>query len=139
MIVGVVTTQEPLCLVTQFHGINGTSSTLHHVTILNVITSPECLDIFVEIYSALKHVHSKGFLHNDIKANNVFLERRAESNRYTPILIDLRLLFSKTRIIKVLLRRQLQLQKWRDAEIACAQKHFEFKLPVALLPVDLTV
>ena len=93
MIVGVVTTQEPLCLVTQFYGINGTSSTLHHVTILNIITSPECLDIFVEIYSALKHVHSKGFLHNDIKANNVVLERRTDSNRCTPILID----FEKSR------------------------------------------
>ena len=88
MIVGVVTTQEPLCLVTQFNGITGTSTTLHHATILNIITSTECLDIFVEIYSALKHVHSKGFLHNDIEANNVFLERRAESNKCTPIRID---------------------------------------------------
>lgn len=88
MIVGVVTTQEPLCLVTQFHGINGTSGTLYHAAISNIITSPECLDIFVEICSALKHVHSKGFLHNDIKANNVVLENRADSDRCTPILID---------------------------------------------------
>jgi len=77
MIVGVVTTQEPLCLVTQFHGINGTSGTPHHAAISNIITSPECLDIFVEICYALKHVHSRGFLHNDIKVNNVVLERRA--------------------------------------------------------------
>ena len=93
MIVGVVTTQEPLCLVTQFHGINGTSGTLHHAAISNIITSPECLDIFVEICYALKHVHSRGFLHNDIKANNVVLERRADSDRCTPILID----FGKSR------------------------------------------
>lgn len=90
MIVGVVTTQEPLCLVTQFHGINGTSGTLHHAAILNIITSPECLDIFVEICYALKHVHSRGFLHNDIKANNVVLERRADSDRCTPILFYFR-------------------------------------------------
>ena len=90
VIVGVVTTQEPLCLVTQFHGINGTSGTLHHAAISNIITSPECLDIFVEICSALKHVHSRGFLHNNIKANNVILENRADSNRCTPILINFR-------------------------------------------------
>ena len=61
--------------------------------ISNIITSPECLDIFVEICYALKHVHSRGFLHNDIKANNVVLERRADSDRCTPILID----FGKSR------------------------------------------
>ena len=93
MILGVVTTQEPLCLVTQFHGINGTSSTLHYAAISNIITSPECRDIFVDICSALKYVHSRGFLHNDIKANNVVLERRADSDKCTPILID----FGKSR------------------------------------------
>ncbi|XP_068735448.1 uncharacterized protein [Montipora capricornis] len=93
MILGVVTTQEPLCLVTQFHGINGTSGTLHHAAISNIITSPECCDIFVDICSALKYVHSRGFLHNDVKANNVVLERRADCDRCTPILID----FGKSR------------------------------------------
>ena len=93
MILGVVSTQEPLCLVTQFHGINGTSGTLHHAAISNIITSPECHDIFVDICSALKYVHSRGFLHNDIKANNVVLERRVDCDRCTPILID----FGKSR------------------------------------------
>jgi len=88
MILDVFTTQEPLRLVTQFHGINGKSGTLHHVAILNIITSPECRDIFVDICSALEYVHSRGFLHNDIKANNAVLQRRANSDRCTPILID---------------------------------------------------
>ena len=46
------------------------------------------LKIAVEICSALNHVHSRGFLHNDIKANNVVIERKPESDKYTPILID---------------------------------------------------
>ena len=65
MIVGVIATQEPYCLVTQFHGINERSVTLHHAASTHMITHAECMDLFVETCSALKHVHSKGFLHND--------------------------------------------------------------------------
>lgn len=88
LMVGVVTSQDPLCLVIQFHGVNDTGINLYQAANTNTITSSECLDIFVEICSALKHVHSKGLLHNDIKANNVVLERNSESDGYTPILID---------------------------------------------------
>ena len=88
MIIGVVTEQEPYCLVTQFHGANGKSITLHQAANTNMISPSECLEIFIEICSALNHVHSRGFLHNDIKANNVVLERKPESDKYTPILID---------------------------------------------------
>jgi len=88
MIVGVITSQEPLCLVTQFHGINEKSVTLHEAACTQMITPAECMDLFVETCTALKHVHSKGFLHNDIKANNVILERNAECDKYVPVLID---------------------------------------------------
>lgn len=34
------------------------------------------------------HVHSKGYLHNDIKGNNVVLERPSASGEFSPVLID---------------------------------------------------
>ncbi|CAH3032936.1 unnamed protein product, partial [Pocillopora meandrina] len=40
------------------------------------------------IASTLSYVHSWGYLHNDIKANNVVLERKSDPAKYDPILID---------------------------------------------------
>ena len=88
MIFGVVTESEPLCLVTQFHGVNGHSVTLHQAANTNTLTPPECTEIFLEICVALRHVHTRGYLHNDIKANNVVLERESGSEKYKPFLID---------------------------------------------------
>ena len=81
LIFGVITAKEPLCLVTQFHGIHEQSVTLQQAANASMITPSECLKTFAEICLALKHVHSRGFLHNDIKANNVVLECRACSSR----------------------------------------------------------
>lgn len=88
LIFGVITAKEPLCLVTQFHGIYEQSVTLQQAANASVITPSECLQTFAEICLALQHVHSWGFLHNDIKANNVILERRRDSKKYNAILID---------------------------------------------------
>ena len=46
-------------------------------------------ELFLEICSALKYVHLAGYLHNDIKANNVVLEKSSRaSDKYLPVLID---------------------------------------------------
>lgn len=88
LIFGVITAKEPLCLVTQFHGMYEQSATLQQAANASMITPSECLQTFAEICLALQHVHSRGFLHNDIKANNVILERRRDSKKYNAILID---------------------------------------------------
>ena len=89
MILGVVTKSLPLCLVTQFHGVKEESVTLHQAANTKMLTLAHCIDIFLKICPALGHVHLKGYLHNDIKANNVVLERTSVSEtEYKPVLID---------------------------------------------------
>ena len=44
----------------------------------------------------MSYVHSKGYLHKDIKANNVVLERESNSAKYNLILIH----FGKSTILK---------------------------------------
>ncbi|XP_068760115.1 uncharacterized protein [Montipora capricornis] len=88
MFFGVVTKKEPLCLVTQFHGVNGESITLHKAANKRMITPLDSIEIFIQICLALKHVHSKGYLHNDIKANNVLEKDLIQSSKFKPVLID---------------------------------------------------
>lgn len=45
------------------------------------------LDVIRRVAEALLHVHKTGFVHNDIKGNNVVLDNR-DGIKYNPILID---------------------------------------------------
>lgn len=88
MLFGVVTKSVPLCLVLQFHGVNQESTTLHQAASKILLNPTDCISLFIEIASTLSYVHLKGYLHNDVKANNVVLERKSDSAKYDPILID---------------------------------------------------
>lgn len=89
MLLGVLTNSEPLCMVTQFHGVRNESVTLHQAAKGSFLTPQNSADIFLEICSALIHVHSRGYLHNDNKASNIVLEKSpAASGKYSPVLID---------------------------------------------------
>ena len=76
---------------TVFHLVTSTgqeSVTLHQAADNNAVTKANCISIFKKICSVLDHVHSKGYLHNDIKGNNVVLERPSASGEFSPVLID---------------------------------------------------
>ena len=89
LIFGVVTENEPLSLVKLFHGVRDESITLHQAANASMLTPSDSAEIFLQICDALKHVHLRGYLHNDIKANNVVLERNPTAlKKYNPILID---------------------------------------------------
>lgn len=88
IIFGVVTKTLPLCLVTQFHGVEEESVTLHQAANDNKLTVANCISIFQKICHALGYLHSNGYLHNDIKANNVVLELTSVPAEYNPVLID---------------------------------------------------
>lgn len=88
MFFGVISEMEPFCVVNQFHGVKHISVTLHHAAKTKLLTPYDCIEIFLEICSAVGHVHFKGHMHNDIKANNVVLDRKADSEKYEDVLID---------------------------------------------------
>lgn len=44
------------------------------------------LDVIRKVAEALLHIHNAGFIHNDMKGNNVALDNRNE-RKYSPILI----------------------------------------------------
>ena len=85
IIFGVITKSLPMCLVTQFHFVKEQGITLHQATRTNMITPADSIAIFLEISSTLRYVHSKGYIHNDIKANNVVLEKTTRGAKRTTL------------------------------------------------------
>ena len=97
---GITVEKEPFCLILQFHGIDGQSLTLYKAASSKLLTERQLIDIFIQVCCILQHIHSKGYLHNDLKTNNIILEKGAE--HYRPLIID----FGKSRKIE-----ELQFQK----------------------------
>lgn len=73
---------------TQFHDVKELSTTLDQAAKNKIITASECLHLFVQICSTLKHLHLRGFPHNDTKSNNVVLDRGTRPGKFNPSLID---------------------------------------------------
>ena len=95
LLFGAVTKGEKLQLVTQFHGEKGKSVTLSTALKKKKLDKPQWLDIVKRICEGLSHVHNRRILHNDLKSNNVLLEKQMES-QWNPVIID----FGKARFIK---------------------------------------
>lgn len=83
---------QPFRLVIQFHGDKRDNSSLTISSVLSRkmrISKAHWFEIIANIARALQHVHKVGFVHNDIKANNVVLDRvDATLTRCNPVLID---------------------------------------------------
>jgi serine/threonine protein kinase len=84
---GICSERKPVCLVLLFHG-NGTSSlTIYKATKTDPqLTKAEWNCIFNLMVDTLNYIHTKGYIHNDLKANNVVLEGPRGS--YNPVIID---------------------------------------------------
>ena len=93
LLFGVVTKSKPLRLITQFHGEKGQCLTLSTAMKKKKMDKPLWLGILKDISEGLHHVHTREILHNDLKANNIVLEKRGEG--WNPIIID----FGKARFI----------------------------------------
>jgi len=83
---GVCTEKEPFSLVLQFYGKRGKSLTLHKVVKARTLKKQSTTKVFQEIINTLEYIHDKGYVHNDLKANNVILDWR--DDEFRPILID---------------------------------------------------
>ena len=93
LLLGVCTETEPYSLVIQFYGRGEESLTLHKAIKEKMLTKTSTVDTFVRICNTLEFIHTKGYLHNDLKTNNVLLERGIDG--FCPIIID----FGKSRPI----------------------------------------
>ena len=84
--------QVPFYLVLQHHAVERRSVTLSKAVTTGMIANvSECVSILKQTGEILLFVHTKGYLHNDLKGNNVVLE----GANHNPILID----FGKSRKI----------------------------------------
>ena len=78
----------PYCFIKQFHG-NQDGTSFTKSTVLSRKRIPHEMTwtrIIGKTAGALAHIHKKGFLHNDLKSNNVILDNR--DGVYNPVVID---------------------------------------------------
>lgn len=84
---GICSEIKPVCLVLLFHGEGTNALTISKATKENPSLLPaEWNSIFSLTADALNYIHEKGYIHNDLKANNVVLEGPKES--CNPVIID---------------------------------------------------
>ena len=96
---GVCSEEAPFYLVLQYHAVEGRSLTLSKaVTTGMVAVAEDCIKILKQIGEILLFLHTKGYLHNDLKGNNVVLD----GANLNPIIIDFgkSRKISKTRLLK---------------------------------------
>ena len=75
LLFGVVLQQQPVSIVLKFHGSGDNSLTLIKAAKEKKIAKKDWQKIFCEVADALKHIHQCGYIHNDLKSNNVALRR----------------------------------------------------------------
>ena len=93
LLFGAVIKGEQLMLITQFHGEKGKSVTLSMAIKKKKLEKSEWLGITKGLCEGLSHVHTRQILHNDLKSNNVVVEKR--NDMWNPVIID----FGKARFI----------------------------------------
>ncbi|XP_028416021.1 spindle assembly checkpoint kinase-like [Dendronephthya gigantea] len=78
---------KPYLLVTEFYSIDGQCVTLQNaVKGMLSLSIPKWANILEKISEALSYIHSKGFIHGDIKGNNIVIRKQSDS--FYPVIID---------------------------------------------------
>lgn len=85
---GVVLKKKPVSLVLKYHGEGGESLTVYKAAKNSSVSEQkDWKRILHDTAVALDHIHRCGFMHNDLKCNNVVLEKR-EDQLLHPIIVD---------------------------------------------------
>lgn len=88
LLFGVCLKEKPVSIVMKFHGDGKDSLTVYKAAKNNLISEKkEWNTILCETADALDHIHRCGYAHNDLKSNNVVLEKR-EDERLHSVIID---------------------------------------------------
>ena len=80
----------PRSIVMSFHGKDGNATSLHHALSAQqaIALSPDQgKSIIIGVLSALKYLHGKDILHNDIKSDNIVIEYTSSTTK--GVLVDL--------------------------------------------------
>jgi serine/threonine protein kinase len=90
-LLGVSLEKEPFKLVMQFYGIEGKSLSLHSVCksekLQNIMNQSQWNTIIKCIAKAIEHIHACGYIHNDIKTDNVVLYKSGDTT-FIPVVVD---------------------------------------------------
>ena len=90
-LLGVCLEKEPLKLVMQCYGIEGQTLSLYSVCKLekhhNTMDECQWKSVIKDIAKAIEHVHACGYLHNDIKTDNVVLYK-SDDTTFIPVVVD---------------------------------------------------
>ena len=99
LLFGVSTDRAPFYLVLQFHALRSESVTLFKAASEKVIQDVAmCANILKQTCEILMFIHERGFLHNELKSNNVVID----GSENKPVIID----FGKScKIVKARLRK----------------------------------
>lgn len=85
LLFGISLKEMPVSIVLKFHGEGGQSLTVYKAAKNSVISEQKNWNrIPHDTADALEHIHNCGFVHNDLKSNNVVLEKRVDH----PVRID---------------------------------------------------
>lgn len=118
LLFGACLEEKPYQLVLQFHGIDGKCVTLHKAMQSTIVDLINWVRILKETADALDFMHKKGFLHNDLKSDNIVMFQ--EDNAIHPVIID----FGKCRSIRNPKRYSLMAKEQRKY-----QKHHRHIAP----------
>ena len=88
LLFGVMLQQRKVGIIMQFHGNeDGQSLTIYKAAKHGIVKEEEAWNaVFCNVADALHHVHDCGFIHNDLKTNNVVLETR--DGIPSPVIVD---------------------------------------------------